>query len=181
MDRKLIAAILRLMAPLKRRVAMMVGRAVIEAIDDSGGLQRCKLMVLRDEVHDGVERFQNYGFTANPPDGAEAIVVSVLGHRDHMIVIALDHRGHRLVGLAKGEAAMFSEHGQTLIMKADGSVELKCSGDMTIDAPNLKVTGDILDNAGTNTNTIALMRAIFNAHIHPQSGGGNTGTPASGM
>jgi len=57
------------------------------------------------------------------------------------------------------------------------------TGDTTIDAPNVLMTGnlfvdgDINDNAQTNTKTMADMRTTYNSHTHPGDSGGTTGTP----
>ncbi len=63
------------------------------------------------------------------------------------------------------------------------TAKLTTSGDATIDAPTVKITGDlevdgdITDNAQTNTNNMGTMRSIYNSHDHPGDSGGTTGIP----
>ena len=65
----------RWLRPLNRRIMLLAGRAVLLAVDEKSGLQRVQLAGLSGETLDGVERFQQYGFTSNPFPGAEAVIV----------------------------------------------------------------------------------------------------------
>lgn len=100
--------IIKVMAPLKRRVFLMIGRAVLNIINDTGGIQVVQVKLLEGEPRDGVERMQNYGFTAVPLPGAEGIIACVTGNRDHGVIIAMDDGRHRLKGLKPGESAMYT-------------------------------------------------------------------------
>lgn len=115
----------RSMQPLKDRVMLLVGRAVIAAVKDGNGIQQVQVSVLAGESMDKVERFQNWGFTGNPPAGAEAVVVSIGGNRDNMVVVALDHRSKRKKNLAPGESAMYDDQGNFIHLKANGNQEQK--------------------------------------------------------
>jgi phage baseplate assembly protein V len=113
----------RFLNPLKARVANMVARGVLARADDSTTLQTSQLTLQEGEVRDGLERFQNYGFTsfprAAPADGrgAEAAVIFVGGRRDHGLVIAIDDRRFRLKNLEEGEVALYSDEGDSIIFR----------------------------------------------------------------
>jgi phage gp45-like len=79
---------------------------------------------------------------------------------------------------------LYSQDGKSIYMTAAGGIVVDAIGQVvtvnnattvTINAatkirmvtPLLEVTGDIIDNAGTNTNTVAEMRAIYDGHNHP--------------
>lgn len=135
----------KLIAPLARRVVNMVARGTMKASDDSARIQTVQMGVLRGEVRDRCERFQQFGFTGRPlpPDGdgaAEAVVVFVGGNRDHPLVIALDDRRHRKTGLQEGESAVYNAGGEYIHLKMDGTIEVVARTAVTVTAPEVTVT-----------------------------------------
>jgi phage baseplate assembly protein V len=109
-----------------RRVAMALCRCVLALVDDTTKMQTVQLRLLADEVKDGVEHFQMYGFTSVPFDGAEGVAVFLGGGRDHGIVVCLDDRRYRLTKLAKGEVALYTDEGAKLVFHRNKVVELDC-------------------------------------------------------
>lgn len=97
----------------------MVGRAVIKLVNDVTRVQGLQVSLLADEAHDFVERFGEYGFTSHPQPGAEAVMVSVGGNRDHGIVIAVEDRRYRLTNLQAGEVAIYDDLGQKITLYRD--------------------------------------------------------------
>lgn len=175
----------RALAPLRQRLALMVGRAVVLLVKDSLKLQGLQISLLADEVREDVERFQNYGFTSHPLPGAEAIAVGVAGNRDHLVVLAVDDRRYRLVGLQAGEVAIYTDQGDKIVLKRGGVVEVTAAtkvrfvtplaeftgaihvvGNITSDA-NITAAGNVADQGGAKT--MAGMRAAFNPHKHGAS------------
>lgn len=134
-------AVNRMLGPLAGRVQMMIGRAVIAAIADDAKAQALQLELLTDEVHDGVERFQGYGFTSHPHPGAEALVAFVGGTRSHGVVVQVEDRRYRLKNIAAGEVAIFDDLGQAVHLKRDG-IAIASGLKVTVDAPEVAVTGD---------------------------------------
>lgn len=121
-----IEALERLLAPTKARLAMLVARAVVQRVNDALKMQGLQVTVLAGEVRDEVERFQQYGFTSHPHQGAEAVLLSAGGNRDHGIVVAVDDRRYRLKGLPQGEVALYSDiTGQTIILRRGGEIEIR--------------------------------------------------------
>lgn len=114
----------KLLRPLATRVANLVSRAVLSRIDDSKKMQLLQLDVLAEETRDGVERVQNYGFTSVPLAGAEAVVLFVGGRREHGLAVAVDDRRYRVTDLQPGEVAMYHKDGASVVLKADGSIEV---------------------------------------------------------
>ncbi len=133
----------RMLGPLQRRVMLMVGRAVLAAVNDTTKLQGLQINLLADETRDDVERFQNYGFTSHPHPGAEAIAVSVMGTRDHMVVIAVDDRRYRLKGLAEGEVAMYSDEGDSIVFKRGRIIEVTAGTKVVFNTPLVEMTGEL--------------------------------------
>lgn len=130
-----------LLRPIETRIANAIARAVVERVDDSKTLQSLQLGVLDGEPVEDAERFQPYGMTSKPTAGAEAVVVFPDGDRSHPLVIAVDDRRYRLTGLADGEVALYSEHGQTVLLKADGSVQVNAAS-VLVDADDVRIDAD---------------------------------------
>lgn len=99
-----------MIAALARRVRMMIARAVVTTIRDSLRMQELQLTALDGETLEGVERFEEYGVTSRPLAGAEAIIASVGGSRDHAVVVALGDRRYRPRGvLSAGDVALYTD------------------------------------------------------------------------
>lgn len=105
--------------PINRKLRQLASRAVIKLVNDGLKLQELQIVGLSGETLDGVERFQEYGFTSNPKAGAEAITLSVGGNRSHTVIVAVDDRRYRLKGLESGEVALYDDLGQKIVLKRD--------------------------------------------------------------
>ena len=114
----------RLLAPLQRRIMLIIGRAVIKAVNDDSKMQALQISLLNGELRDGVERVQNYGFTSHPHNGAEGVCLFVGGDRSHGLVIAVDDRRYRLKGLKQGEVAIYSDEGDSIVLKRGNEIEI---------------------------------------------------------
>jgi len=157
----------RLMAPTHRRIMNMLSRGKLTMVGDGDGIQRLQVAVLDGETRDGVERFQQYGFSSHPQPGAEVVMVSLGGNRDHPIVIAVDDRRTRPTGAQAGETAIYNDAGVSILLAQDGSVLITAPGKVRIDAPLLEVTGDVRDRCDGAGRTMQEMREIYNRHVHP--------------
>jgi len=185
----MLSTINSLMAPIKRRVRLMISRAIVTAVNDAGGLQVVQVKLLADEVRDSVERVQNYGFTSFPLPGAEGVMVCVSGNRDHGLVISLDDRRHRPKNLQPGESAQYDDLGQMVHLTRDGIYIRGAGLPITItDTPKLRVetellecTGEIKDMCDAAGRTMSEMRSIYTGHDHPGDSGGTTGAPNQEM
>lgn len=134
----------RAMQPLKDRVLLMVGRAIITAVKDDKAIQQFQLKALAEESFDKVEHYQQFGFTSNPPPGTEAIILSLGGNRENMVAIATDNRELRKKNLALGEMAIYTHDGTYIHLKTGGEVEIKTATKVTVDAPLTQFTGDVI-------------------------------------
>lgn len=171
------------LAPLKRRVRLMVARGVVKWVDDAAGLQRVQLALLAGELVDGAEHVQHYGLTSRPFADATAAVVFVGGSRSYPLVIAVDDRRYRLKPLAEGEVALYTDEGDKIHLKRNGNIEVTASTKFKVIAPtvelsgNLVVAGSVADGAGT----MQEMRDTYNTHTHTDPQGGVTGGPSAQM
>lgn len=143
----MIRAINKMTAPTKRRVYLMISRAVVALVKDAFKMQELQIKGFAGETMEGVERFQQYGFTSVPHPGAEAVVLSIGGNRSHPVVIAVDDRRYRLKALEGGEVALYDDQDQKIHIKRSGieinsifEVKLK-SGDssLTLTPDNIRM------------------------------------------
>ena len=120
----------KLLAPMQRRLAQLVNRAVLQVVNDAGGLQELQVQALADEVLDRIERFQQYGLTSVPLPGAEGLLLSVGGSRSNAVIIAVDDRRYRIQGLEGGEVALYTlddelAPGHRIVLKRGGIIEIR--------------------------------------------------------
>lgn len=130
--------VMQFIEPVQNRIMMAIARGVIESVNDSGGIQTIKSSFLAGENRDGVERFQNFGFTSNPPANSECVAVFVGGNREHGLIVALDDRASRLKGLAPGESAQYNASGDKWHLKANGNLEGALGGNLEVALTKLK-------------------------------------------
>jgi len=114
----------RMTSRITRALHGMVARATVRRVDDGPKMQELQVGLLADELADGVERFQNYGFTAHPLPGAEGIAVFVGADRAHGVVIAVDDRRFRLTSLEPGEVAIYTDEGDTIHLMRDRRIKV---------------------------------------------------------
>lgn len=187
----------RWLAQLSRRMRLMVGRAVVRLVQDATKLQEVQIDMLAGETMDRVERWQQYGFTAHPHRGAEAITLSVGGQRAHTVAIAVDDRRYRLTGLAEGEVALYDDLGNVVHLKRDrillsgvSQVEVTAptvtinatsthNGDITING-NVQISGSLSASGQIASSTGVSIGALeLGTHVHGgvTAGSDNTGGP----
>jgi phage baseplate assembly protein V len=171
---------------LYQRLLHVIGRGRITTGDDTGPAQLHQVKLGLQEVKDNIPRIAEFGLTSMPPVGSDAVLLFIGGDRTNGAIIATGHQQSRPRGLLPGETMIYSEDGKQIYLTASGivveandqPVTVNNASTVTINAatkvrmvtPLLEVTGDIIDNVGSNPNTIAQMRAIYNGHTHPVSG-----------
>lgn len=181
-------ALEKLIAPLRRRVGLMVGRCVVNLVNDALKMQGVQISLLSDETRDNVERLQNYGFSSNPHPGAEAVAVAVGGSRNHAVVIVCDDRRYRLTGLAEGEVALYDDLGSKIVLKRGNVIEVTAATKVRVVSPlvemtgALTVTGLVTGQAGLAINGGTVKHdgvSIGKTHVHSgvTVGLANTGAP----
>lgn len=123
------------------RVRLMLGRANVGLVNDASQLQELQVEMLADELQDGVERFQQYGFTSHPHPGAEAISAAMGGLRSHVVILSVDDRRYRLTGLQQGEVALHDDLGNVVLLGRDGIV-VTGAAKVSVAAPQIEATGE---------------------------------------
>lgn len=189
-----MSALSRMLAPLARRVRLMVSRGVVAVVNDALKLQGVQIQLLAGETSGSLERFQEYGFTSVPHAGAEAVVVFAGGARSHGLAIAVDDRRYRLKGLAAGEVALYTDEGDQIHFKRGRTIEVVAGTKVAVSAPLVEMSGElnvtgkitgqggmaISGGAGSTFSGVTLTHDGVNigkTHVHGgvQPGGGVTG------
>lgn len=180
----------RMLAPFARRLRLMVGRAVVTAINDGGKIQTAQVRLLDGEVRDGVEVLMQYGLHSNAPGKREGIYLSVGGDRDHGVLINVADRQFRMTSLAPGELALRDDLGQMVYLTREGIVIdgaglpilMTNTPKVRMETLRLEVTGDIVDHCDNGGHSMASMRDVYNGHAHHENdSGGETNAPTQTM
>ncbi|MDR1165750.1 MAG: phage baseplate assembly protein V [Deltaproteobacteria bacterium] len=166
-------------------------RVTLNRTNDGSKMQGSQVTGLSGEDFLEVERFQNYGFSSVPPDGAEGIALPVGGDRGHLVVVAIEDRGVRKGGLGAGDVAIYNGNGDYLLFKEGNKTELKSKevlfdfgSKMDLKAPIIEITGDVkiignltVTGSVSATGDITAGGISLVNHTHPGDSGGTTGKP----
>ncbi len=114
----------RAIKPLRDRVMLMIGRAVLTALDDTKDIQEAQITALFGATLTRVPRMQNFGFNGVPPTGGEGIVVFIGGNRENGVIVAQENRDLRPKGWAVGEAGMYNSEGMIAVLRLGGKLEV---------------------------------------------------------
>lgn len=146
----------RLLDPLRRRMATLIGRAVLHAVNAAPGCQTLQVMILADEAQTDVEHMEPYGYTSNPPAGAEGVILNVAGQRGAAVALNFGNRNFRIAGLKSGEVAIYTDEGDKIVLKRDRNIEVEtlhlkitAQEDVTVNTKTYSVNA----SAGVNYNT----------------------------
>lgn len=102
----------RLIAPIQKKIFLLLGRAILTAVNNEEGTQKIQITVMNNETITDVERFQEYGLETYPLIDAEAFSIFLNGNRDHGIVLCVHDRRYRPKDLVKGEVALYTDEDQ---------------------------------------------------------------------
>jgi phage baseplate assembly protein V len=159
------------------RIHNMIARGVIRRVDSSRKMQALQIELLADEVQDGAEHFEPYGFTSAPIEGAECVAIFPAGIRSHALVIVAADRRYRLTMLAAGEVALHDDQGQIVHLKRDGiaitspfKVELTAPT-VTVSATSATITADTVNLGAEGGPAVARVGdPVVGGHIQSGSG-----------
>lgn len=189
---------------VKRHIARAVQnirlafRGKITHINSGPEIQLAQVAGLADELLQNVELMQHYGFTSHPPPGTECVVVPLGGRNGHGIIVSTEHGTYRLKQLQPGELAIYTDEGDSIVMKrgniievTTGTYRVNATTAIEFNAPTITgnatsavalntpivnasdaivAQGDITDSAATTPKTMSGMRGVFNGHKHPETG-----------
>lgn len=114
----------RAIRPIKDKITLLIGRAIITALDDSKAIQEAQIKALSGEALEKIQRFQEFGFNSVPPSGTEAIMLSLGGSRGNSVIVGTENRDLRPQGWAPGEAGNYNSEGMIAVLRLGGKLEI---------------------------------------------------------
>ncbi|ELY4100554.1 phage baseplate assembly protein V [Cronobacter sakazakii] len=179
---------------IKQAISNLAARAVLAALDSSRKCQAAGLKLIAGDTKENVEYIEPYGFTSTAHAGAEAVVLFPSGDRSHGVVISVSDRRYRLKGLRSGEVAVYTDEGDSIVLKRGRVTEITTSelvvnaeSKISLNAPQLVVNassgvsfttptittsgdfsaaGEVSDGVGT----MSAIRTTYNGHKHTAQG-----------
>jgi phage baseplate assembly protein V len=97
-----------LVNPILNKINLMFSQCVIKIVTDKNKTQTIQTELHDGEVREKVERWQEYGFTCNPPSNSEALCLFLGGERDRGFIIATENKNYRVLDLKEGEVCLYT-------------------------------------------------------------------------
>lgn len=160
----------RLIEPILKRLALIVGRCVVFATRYKDGEMLADVELVAGEKRRGLDFLQQFGFSSRPKGKVEGVALFVGGSRDNGVVIST--RGE-CPDLEEGEVRVHSPFGTMITLKKDGSIEFVTKLNKFRFVGDLEATGNI--KAMCDTAFVSLA-----GHIHP-TGVGPSSPPTPGQ
>ncbi|HEV8503726.1 MAG TPA: phage baseplate assembly protein [Casimicrobiaceae bacterium] len=145
------------------RIMHMAARVTLNVGDDLKMMQEMFIDGMNSDMRKAVERIQSFGFSSVPlprdePDkqqagsiggveqpkgpAAEGIALFLGGQRNHPVIIGIDDRRHRPMGMKPGENAQYDDQGQMTLLRRAGLFLLSLDDDGQGTAPGGKMLRD---------------------------------------
>jgi len=143
----------RLIKPIQKKIFMMVGRAILLAVNNSGKYQLIKISATAGEILDKVERMQEYGLDSYPAvsSSSEVLCLAPNGNRDAMIAIKVQDREKRPTDLVEGEVALYTNEdsggSHRIHLKAGQAIDIN-GVTITINGTNVTIDGNTVEILG---------------------------------
>jgi phage baseplate assembly protein V len=143
MNMDLASQIQRLFVPIKRKLSLLLQRALVQAVNDSKNLQLIKIKLGANDIKDMMERIQPYGLTSVPAEGSEALVGFIGGNRDNGVIICIDDSKNRKKGLETGDVCLYRAGGDYIHMTTEG-IEIYSNDKVVVNSPSVILGGETL-------------------------------------
>ncbi len=169
------------LSQLYRQIKMILGIGRVTASNDGGTVQTVQYQTPL-EVRDDTPRLAEFGFSSGLPANTDVVIGFLGGDRSSAVIIGSNHQSFRHVGLNSGETVIYSQWGQYIKLTEKGiiieansqpvtvnnatEVTVNASVKVRLNTPLLEVSGDIVDNAGSNGTTLKTLREAYNTHNH---------------
>ena len=118
---------------LARRIRNLIRRGTVKQTTDSTGEQTLQYQGLAGETRDDVEHIQTYGFTSRAQNDSECVVIFPGGDHGAGVALNVGDRRYRVKGLKNGEVCVYTDEGDTIILKRGNEIELKSKNKITAD------------------------------------------------
>ena len=139
-----------------------VSRVIIDRVRNDGPQQRIDYEGVDGEKHTDVLRIQVFGFTNNPPAGAEGVVLA-MNARDAPVLLGIEHPEHRPADDPGGSSRQYDAAKSTVYLDgagnvhiegASGTVTVKGASGLVLEAPTIQIKGDIEHTGNMSTSGV---------------------------
>lgn len=116
------------LALIKRKIFLLIGRAVLTAVTNDKKYQLLQVKGLDGETITNIERFQEYGIETYPKksDDTEVLLIAPAGNRDQSIAICVFDKRYRPDDLEEGEVCLYTfNDSQRITLKKDGTIRIE--------------------------------------------------------
>lgn len=103
----------------------LIRQGRLAMLNDDADTQTAQIELFSDEVVEGVERVQNYGFTSHPTTGG-VYGFNVGGKANQLVIVAVNDDKTRF-RTSPGEVAIYHADGHHVVLKANGVIEANCT------------------------------------------------------
>ncbi|MCX8500297.1 MAG: phage baseplate assembly protein [Alphaproteobacteria bacterium] len=177
----MLDAINRMLQPIYNRMNLMIGRAVIAAVQNKGGILLFDVKGLPLEEITDLDSYSHHGLISTPPVGAKLAVIFPGGNRSNGMAIAV--KVEAIPSDAQNaEAGLYCGAGSFIIIAPDGSIRIK-GGETSVDCTKLTatVTGTAEVKAGEIKATSSGNVTVSGNSVSVTSGGAVTISAASSI
>ena len=160
--RRRVRRVVRL--PLPGRVRTVDQQTLRAALDS----------ILEGEPAARVKLFHPYGFISRALPGMEVLVVPIGGSSANLAYVGSNDSEFRPQDLEEGEGGLYSDEGDTVLLRRGKRIEIKSDGTITIDAQQLvEILGPLIEAKAVGAvqalcNEVFLAR--YNGHKHAPGG-----------
>ena len=148
------------MSEVMNKLRGLIRRVTVKNIKDGGQMQTASAEVAEGIWRDDVEIWHPYGLLSVPDeDGALGISLSIGGDEGDMALLALSNPSQRMGGLLKGDVGLANKHGDRVLVRASGGVEIKAANSFTakiggvtftVTSAGVDINGGYLKNNGVD-------------------------------
>jgi phage baseplate assembly protein V len=130
-----------MLTSLARKIRLSIGLGIVKLVDDAREIQQLQVTAFRGEVRDKLNRYQDYGFTSTPKEGAEAVLAAIGGNRSHLVALRVDDGRYRKKSLNDGEVCMYHWEGGYVLLKNGKEIDIVMpEGKVNVTSPEVTVT-----------------------------------------
>jgi phage gp45-like len=116
-------------------------RASIVKVDDGGTQQKLDLRGLASDQPQKIVRILPHGFSSNPPQQSEGVLLALGGRSDRLMFLGGEHKDYRQKNLNSGQAVLYDDKGNVVFAKGDGGLSVNAkTGQVEIRSQDGKIT-----------------------------------------
>jgi phage gp45-like len=111
----------QILRPINARFSQLIARGRVEAKEGD----TLQVQFQKEDIQDGIERIEPFGFYSNPGDAPEALILFPDGYRSRGIAIALTRKNLSKPTLLPGSATMTASDGTSVIVEDGGKIAIQ--------------------------------------------------------